>query len=120
MLECAPGEPRWAVEFRDARWLCEGVFGVLREHNAALVVHDLIAAHPRVATADWVYARYHGAEDAEGHTGGYPHQRLAADAERFVSWLREGRDVYAFFNNDVGGHAPRNASQLAEYITRAR
>jgi uncharacterized protein YecE (DUF72 family) len=28
----------------------------------------------------------------------------------------EGRDVYAYFNNDVGGHAPRNATTLRRLL----
>ena len=27
-------------------------------------------------------------------------------------WLRDGIDVYAYFNNDIGGHAVRDAQAL--------
>jgi uncharacterized protein YecE (DUF72 family) len=30
--------------------------------------------------------------------------------------LAGGRDVYAYFNNDVGGHAPRNALTLRRLL----
>jgi uncharacterized protein YecE (DUF72 family) len=30
----------------------------------------------------------------------------------FADRLREGRPVFAYFNNDVGGHAPRDALTL--------
>ena len=29
-------------------------------------------------------------------------------AERLKGWRAEGRDVFAYFNNDEMGHAPRN------------
>jgi uncharacterized protein YecE (DUF72 family) len=33
--------------------------------------------------------------------------------------LADGLDVYAYFNNDIGGHAVRNAFDLRRYVVRA-
>jgi len=118
-LEAAPEGCRLALEFRDPSWLCEDVYALMREHDAALVVHDMIQDHPRVETAGWLYLRYHGAEDPERYTGPYAHQRLSADARAIVESAKRGKPVYAFFNNDVGGHAPRDALRLRRYIERA-
>ncbi|MFW5798921.1 MAG: DUF72 domain-containing protein, partial [Planctomycetota bacterium] len=79
---------------------------------AALVVHDMIENHPDVATADWVYYRYHGVD----YTGNFSHQALSASADRIARHLAEGRDLYAYFNNDVEGHAVHNARDLARYV----
>ena len=49
-LRAAPRRQRIAVELRDRRWLCEEVYAVLREHRAALVIHDLLEDHPEVLT----------------------------------------------------------------------
>lgn len=100
---------RWALEFRDSSWLCGPVYDVLRRHNAALCVHDLIADHPREVTADWVYLRYHG---ASGHDGNYSSSQLKSAAVTIERHLAAGRDVFAYFNNDVGGYAVRNATEL--------
>jgi uncharacterized protein YecE (DUF72 family) len=110
-LEAAPKRYRWAVELRDPSWLCEDVYALLRKHGAALCVHDLIERHPRVRTADWVYLRFHGDE----YTGSYSPQALSAAARRIRVHLADGHDVYAFFNNDIGGHAVRNAADLRRY-----
>lgn len=113
-LESAPSDLRWAVEVRHRSWLCEDVFGVLRASGAALCIHDMLEDHPWVVTADWVYLRYHG----DRYRGSYTHQKLAAEADRIAGHLSAGRDVFAFFNNDVGGHAVRNAVDLRRYVRR--
>jgi len=111
-LETAPKAYRWAVEFRDPSWLCDESYALLREHGAALCIHDLIERHPRVCTAQWIYLRFHG----HGHAGSYSPQALSAAARRIRVDLEDGHDVYAFFNNDVGGHAVHNAADLRRYV----
>jgi uncharacterized protein YecE (DUF72 family) len=37
-------------------------------------------------------------------------------AERLSSWLEEGRDVYAYFNNDDSGYAVEDARWLADRL----
>jgi uncharacterized protein YecE (DUF72 family) len=85
---------------------------VLRRHGAALVLHDLIEKHPVRLTADWTYLRFHGRD----YGGAYSHQALTGTARRIRRWLGAGVDVWAFFNNDVGGHAPRDAMKLRRYV----
>lgn len=115
-LSAAPRSMRWAVEFRDADWLNETVFDVLRRHRAALCIHDLLPDHPRLLTADWTYLRYHG----QHYGGSYPAQFLTAEARRITALLDEGHAVYAYFNNDAEGWAVRNALDLRRYITTRR
>jgi uncharacterized protein YecE (DUF72 family) len=107
-LHAAPRAYRWALEFRDPRWLCDEVYGVLRRHNAALCLHDLIHDHPHQITADWVYLRFHGV----GYGGSYPPQALTAQARQIAQYLAAGLDVFAYFNNDAYGHAVHNAIDL--------
>jgi uncharacterized protein YecE (DUF72 family) len=114
-LRAAPRRHRFAVEMRDESWLCDEVYDVLRRRGAALVIHDLIERHPSELTAGWTYLRFHG----RGYGGSYSQQALSAWARRIRRWLREGRDVYAYFNNDRGGHAPRNASDLRRLVAGA-
>lgn len=113
-LEAVPDDQRWTLEFRDEDWFRDEVYEVLRRHNAALCLHDMMPGNPEVVTADWVYLRYHAAQ----HEGDYPHQALSASAERIRQWLNDGLDVYAYFNNDVGGHAVHNAQDLRRYVTK--
>jgi uncharacterized protein YecE (DUF72 family) len=112
-LKAAPGNYRWAFEFRDPRWLCDEVYTILRSAAAALCIHDLIVDHPRLLTADWVYLRFHGVRDG----GRYTDQVLMAQARQIEQYLADGRDVFAYFNNDAHGYAVQNASDLRRYVT---
>jgi uncharacterized protein YecE (DUF72 family) len=111
-LDSAPKDYRWAVEFRDSRWLCAEVFAVLKEHDAALCIHDMIGDHPRLATANWIYMRFHG----DRYHGCYSQQFLTSRAAEIRGYLAAGLDVYAYFNNDAEGHAVQNARDLKRYL----
>jgi uncharacterized protein YecE (DUF72 family) len=117
-LAAAPRAHRWAVEVRDASWLCEPVYEVLRRHGAALVMHDLLPAHPRVVTADFTYLRFHGASGGK-YAGTYDDAPLGNEARWIATQLAAGRDVYAYFNNDVGAHAVVDAQRLRAMVEGA-
>ena len=113
MLSVAPVDVRWAVELRERTWLHDDVLDVLARHNAALCIHDLLADHPWVRTADWTYVRFHGpAALVDKYRGRYGPDRLRPVAERLEAWLDEGIDVFAYFNNDYDGHAVADALTL--------
>lgn len=114
-LDIVPHRYRWAVEVRDPRWLTDAVYATLRRHNAALCIHDHIKDHPRVITATWVYLRYHGGAT---DTGSYSNDQLSRETDFIQRCMADGHDVYAYFNNDQGGHAVRNALQLKAYVGR--
>lgn len=111
-LDVAPPHRRWAFEFRDARWLTDGVYAVLRSHKAALCIHDKIVDHPREITADWIYMRFHGGQ----HDGNYSDAELSAYAREIKDYLESGLDVYAYFNNDWHGYALQNAMTLTTLL----
>ncbi len=111
-LAAAPGDVDWAVEFRDPDWLRRAVYQVLRDHGAALVIHDRLADHPVHVTADLVYLRYHGQE----YRTGYSPQYLSGQARRIRRFLDQGLRVHAYFNNDLGGHAVANARDLCRFL----
>ncbi len=111
-LRATPEGQRFAYEFRDRSWLCQEVFDLLRKHEAALCIHDMVDDHPEVVTADWVYLRYHGADT----WGDYSHQKLSAEAQRIRHYLDDGLEVFAYFNNDAHGYALSNARDLRRYV----
>jgi uncharacterized protein YecE (DUF72 family) len=116
-LTVAPRTRRWAVEVREPSWLHEETYDVLRRHGAALCVHDLLAGHPWELTTDWTYVRFHGPRATEAaYRGRYGPDGLAATSERLRSWLDEGCDVYAYFNNDDSGYAVEDARWLADRL----
>jgi uncharacterized protein YecE (DUF72 family) len=116
-----PDTRRFAVELRDPTWLHDDVYNVLAKHGVALCIHDLLAGHPWELTADWTYVRFHG-HDAVAHAyqGRYGPDRLFWMAARLTSWLGDGHDVYAYFNNDDSGYAVRDAQWLAQRLGPGR
>jgi len=116
-LSVAPKTRRWAVELRDPSWLHDEVYDVLSHHRAALCIHDLLAPHPWELTADWTYVRFHGPDAVERpYQGRYGQDGLFWMAQRLSTWLDEGRDVYAYFNNDDSGYAVHDARWLADRL----
>lgn len=108
---------RLAFEFRNDDWLHEDTFAVLDDHDLALCLHDMAgkgAVDEPNEAAPFVYLRRHGAEGA--YTKRYREEQIARDAERTVDWLAQGRPVFAYFNNDLEGHAPADAARLVQAI----
>lgn len=106
--------PRLAFEFRHASWFEGGALDLLRAHGAAAVVADS-SRYPRAPldpAPPFVYLRFHGPEAM--FASSYSDAQLREWAERTRAWLSSGLDVYAFFNNDAGGCAVRNALRLRE------
>ncbi len=109
---------RWqvAVECRNEDWYGDELDALLNRHRASLVIHDMKRgknAEPN-AGAPFIYLRYHGPRGDYG--GSYGDARLRRDAKRIRTWLNEGRNVYAFFNNDADGYAPLDALRLKEFL----
>jgi uncharacterized protein YecE (DUF72 family) len=120
-LTVAPSRLRWAIELRESSWLHDDILDVLRRHNAALCIHDLLPGHRWERTADWVYLRFHGPEAlTKTYTGRYGGRRLWRPAQRLQSWLDEGCDVFAYFNNDHHGAAVEDARWLRERLLAQR
>jgi uncharacterized protein YecE (DUF72 family) len=103
------------IEVREPSWLAPEVLGILEKANIALCLADwpsLPVEGP--ITADFVYVRRHGAQGR--YAGAYSQRALQRDAERITDWLRAGRTVYIYFNNDADAHAVRNALTLKELV----
>jgi uncharacterized protein YecE (DUF72 family) len=114
-LDLLPTGLRHAFEFRHSSWLNETVFSLLEAHGAALCIVSL-PEFPCLlrATAPFVYIRLHGAEAKYGSC--YSERELEWWAEQILGFLHDGKDVYAYFNNDACGYAVQNALRLRELI----
>jgi uncharacterized protein YecE (DUF72 family) len=114
-LHALPRGVRHVLEFRERTWYADDVYGLMERHKVALCVHDMPgSASGRLRVGPIVYVRFHGASGR--YDGSYPERTL----EPWADWLHEqsssGRDVYVYFNNDVGGHAPRDALKLRRML----
>jgi uncharacterized protein YecE (DUF72 family) len=108
---------RWAVEVRDRSWLDESTYDLLAHYGTALCCHDLLPGHPWVRTANWAYARFHGpSASSQPYAGDYGRAKLARATAVLRGWLAEGCDVYAYFNNDEGAAAVRDAKVLEKLL----
>jgi uncharacterized protein YecE (DUF72 family) len=106
---------RHTFEFRDASWFCAEVYELLRWHGVALTIADRPALDFQTCemTADFTYVRFH--HGRRGRRGNYSETELRAWAARIAAWSADV-DVYAYFNNDWEGFAPRNARALRRML----
>ncbi|HUQ41406.1 MAG TPA: DUF72 domain-containing protein [Candidatus Limnocylindrales bacterium] len=106
---------RHAIEPRDASWLTDAAVEELRKRNLSLCFIDTPRWPTRLAiTADFVYLRFHG--PGALYSSPYDDAMLGEWAARIRGWRDDGRDVYAYFNNDVRAYAPRDAVRLRELV----
>lgn len=106
---------RFAFEFRHKSWCDEKIYKLLKKYNSAWVIAD----SPRypladVVTADFVYIRMHGSKVM--FSSNYTKKELQDLAKKIKKWLKQGLDVYVYFNNDAMGYAVENAKSLRKMI----
>jgi uncharacterized protein YecE (DUF72 family) len=105
---------RHTIEFRDPSWYSDAVFERLARSRVSLCLHDMQGSvSPRLPVGPFVYVRFHGAQK---YAGRYADAALDAWADWLAARVKEGTPVYAYFNNDTGGHAPRDATRLRERL----
>ena len=114
-LAILPARHKFSIELRDESWNTAEVFDLLRRHNVALCIHDWRERPwPTELTADFTYIRFHGSGTRYG--GDYPQTQLRQWADRIQSWRTRLFEAFVYFNNDIGGHAIRNAHTLREML----
>lgn len=107
------GDVKVAVEFRHPSWFAEpGVKETLDRLGVAWVWADRPGDRtPKIMTGGWAYVRFH-----RGTTAGFGYRR--SKLRRWVDRLRslEIDEVYAYFNNDPGAAAPRDALTFRDLL----
>lgn len=108
-----------------------------REHGVALAFsHSSAWPYTEELTAGIVYLRLHGPKEA--YSSAYSRSELERWAQRIEKWAngsepdnarrisdldpppRKGRSVYVYLDNDLGGHAPRQALELSRLLESGR
>ena len=112
-VDLLPKEVRFTLEFRHDSWLVPAVFELLRAHRIALCIPD----HPKMPksleiTSDFTYIRMHLPPKGLG----YSRRALQPWADRVIEWQRAGLDVFVYFNNDMEGHAIKDAQTLMALV----
>ncbi|GAC1648662.1 MAG: DUF72 domain-containing protein [Gemmatimonadaceae bacterium] len=125
-LPLLPNDLRFAVEFRQPRWLTDAVLALLRDYGIALALTDgrwiprqrmlALASEP---TAPFVYMRWMG---PNRHVVDYSHIQFDRTRET-ASWTAviarladRGVDVYGYVNNHFSGHSPATARDLQRQL----
>jgi uncharacterized protein YecE (DUF72 family) len=114
-LAILPASHRYVFEFRDIRWYTPEVYSVLRRYRAALCLHDWrMLEWPVEFTTDFTYVRFHGPSGS--YSGGYTAKTLRQWAENILGWRQHLAEIFLYFNNDLQGHAIKNAKSLRDLL----
>lgn len=106
---------RFALEVRHPSWFSEESIGLMKKHGITLVFSQADQfPYLEEITAKDIYLRFHGPTSL--YSSSYSDEVLEDYAEKFTTWAENGHHVWAFFNNDVGGHALDNAKKLQELV----
>lgn len=120
---------RHVIEPRHESFFVDDMVDLARRHGVALAFsHSSVWPYTEEVTAGFVYLRLHGPRKL--YSSGYTTVELEHWAKRIETWARASepdepqritdrrpprrktRDVYVYFDNDSGGHAPRDAAKL--------
>ena len=126
-----------ALEPRHESFFVPEMARLARDHGVALAFsHSSAWRYTEELTAGFVYIRLHGPKAV--YSSAYSRRELEGWARRIEKWSngsepedashitdldpprRKGRAVYVYFDNDSGGHAPRQALELIRLLARAR
>jgi Uncharacterized conserved protein len=110
-----PYNVRNTFEFRNETWITKEVGDLFMQYNVSFCMADWPEFIDDIAvTSNFVYITRHG--QGGSYATCYSKTELKRDAKRIRNYLKEGKDVFIYFNNDYHGYAPRNALELKEMI----
>lgn len=102
-------------EFREPSWYIPETIALLDRYGASFCAHDMIgSASERWAVGPVAYIRFHGA--VAKYWGRYSDAALRGWADWMRAQAGSGRAVWAYFNNDIDGHAIRDALTLKTMV----
>ena len=104
-----------ACEPRHDSWFGPAADALFRSHRVARVAADPARCLAAGVPGGWpalVYLRLHGPDHRHLYAGSYSGDDLDWWAARIGEWLARGHTVHAYFNNDGGGNAVRDAAAL--------
>jgi uncharacterized protein YecE (DUF72 family) len=117
-LELVPKDIVNVFEFRDNSWHDDAVFALLERYGASFCAHDMPGSQsPELAVGPVAYVRFHGGEGK--YWGRYSDEALLRWTDWMIAEARRGREVWAYFNNDIDGHAIHDALTLKGMLRQA-
>lgn len=114
-LNALPNGFWYTFEFRNSSWCQERVYDLLAEKGASFCIYDFDRRQsPKKVTTEFVYIRLHGPNGP--YKGKYDSQTLSGWAGAISVWVRNGKEVFCYFDNDQSGYAAQDASALNRMI----
>lgn len=115
-LSHLPTGYQYTFEFRNPTWYSEEVYQILKKYNYAFCIYELDQhISPFEITANFIYIRLHG--PGAKYQGSYSEELLQDWATKCKNWIKDGKQVYIYFDNDQCGFSTYNAKRLQELIT---
>jgi uncharacterized protein YecE (DUF72 family) len=113
-----PSDLTHVFEFRDPSWYHPETIALLDRHGASFCCHDMVgSASERWAVGPVAYVRFHGATTK--YWGRYSDKKLLEWTDWMKHQVATGRSVWAYFNNDIDGHAILDALTLKSMVRQA-
>jgi uncharacterized protein YecE (DUF72 family) len=117
-LQLVPRDVVNVFEFRETSWYVPETLALLERYGASFCAHDMPgSASERWATGPIAYIRFHGGEGK--YWGRYSDEGLLSWTDWAVAQARSGREVWAYFNNDIDAHAIHDAQTLRAMVRQA-
>lgn len=114
-VDILPAGLDYVFEYRDHSWFDPRLYQLMSQRDLGFCIHDMAGLNcPRIFTSRLVYIRLHGA--SAKYQGKYSPDQLADWSELICQYLRQGRKVFIYFNNDAFGYALENAKELERLI----
>jgi uncharacterized protein YecE (DUF72 family) len=114
-IKLLPKRKTAVFEFRHESWYEDDTFDLLGKSGVSFCIHDMPGKEsPCVVTGKTIYVRFHGTTGR--YAGDYPESQLRDWADWLKAQAQNAAAIYAYFNNDVQGHAIKNARQLREHL----
>lgn len=111
-LVSLPEGYHYSFEFRNSSWEREETYELLRKYQISYcIVSRKNYPFNEVITSNIVYYRLHGPEAVCASP--YSDEWLFQLAQKITAL---SQTVFVFFNNDIGGHAVKNAERLKDYV----
>ena len=106
---------RFAIEVRHESWFSGESIQLMKDFGVTLAIAESEAFpyHEEVTAKD-IFVRFHGPKEL--YSSSYSEAAIQGYAEKFVHWRSQGHNIWAFYNNDVNGHAFRNAAMLQRFV----
>jgi uncharacterized protein YecE (DUF72 family) len=124
-----PRDLRWAIEFRDPRWLDDETLAVLRAHHVAVALvegrwvrQERVLSLAEEPTAPFAYVRWMGPDRRivdYSHVQAPREQEMDAWSSALQGLRGRVREIFGFFNNHFQGHAPESARRMLQRFGQA-